>query len=139
MVTVDIVVFRLIRRLEVVAIRRKKDPFAGELALPGGFVEMEEDLKDAAARELAEETSLRDLELEQLGAFGTPGRDPRGRNIAVAFVGVIDDANRPVKGGDDAADATWIDAREPPKLAFDHAVILKQAVEWFDARRSNGT
>lgn len=137
MVTVDIVVFRLTEKLEAVAIRRKKDPFGGELALPGGFVEMDEDLPVAAARELAEETSLRDIDLHQLAAFGTPGRDPRGRNIAIAFVGVLDEPNRPILGGDDASAAMWVDARTPPSLAFDHSDILEKAVTWFD-RRSSG-
>jgi 8-oxo-dGTP diphosphatase len=131
MVTVDAVVFRSTKaRLEVLVVERGKDPFAGALALPGGFVEMDEDLPDAAKRELFEETGLKHVALTQLAAFGKPGRDPRGRNISVVFVGTVKAHRSSVKGGDDAARALWIPARRPGALAFDHNEILKCALRW---------
>jgi 8-oxo-dGTP diphosphatase len=70
------------------------------------------------------------VRLHQLAAFGQPGRDPRGRTISVAFVGVLRGKRKAVRGGDDAAEALWIRARRPPPLAFDHAKILRSALEW---------
>lgn len=135
MVTVDAVVFRQTAAdLEVLLVRRGHDPFAGCWALPGGFVDMDEDLVDAAARELAEETSLVGVALDQLGAFGRPGRDPRGRNICIAYVGVLEDSERTVTGGDDATEAGWVSARNPGRLAFDHDEILAAALAWLERR-----
>src|SRR5690242_1603604 len=85
-VTVDIVIVTRERRPRVLLIRRKHDPFAGVWAIPGGFVDMDESLEAAARRELREETGVEVAELEQLHAFGDPGRDPRGRTIAVAYL-----------------------------------------------------
>ncbi len=131
MLTVDAVVFRQTpKRLELLVIRRANPPFKGMLALPGGFVDMDEDLKDAATRELFEETGLNGVTLHQIGAFGTPGRDPRGRNICIAFAGVLKDPKKAVQGGDDAAEALWIPARQAPELGFDHNDILRTALRW---------
>ena len=94
------------------------------------FVDMDEDLKDAATRELFEETGLKGVSLHQIGAFGTPGRDPRGRNICVAFAGMLKDPKTAVQGGDDAAEALWIPARRAPQLGFDHNDILRTALKW---------
>ena len=124
MVTVDAVVFR--RRAgvsEVLLIRRGRDPFAGCWALPGGFVEMDETLDTAAARELEEETGLTGIALEQFHAFGDPGRDPRGRSIAVAYWGMAPE-DAAVQGGDDAAEAAWFPISALPPLAFDHDGII---------------
>lgn len=134
MVTVDAVVFRRTRsRLEVLLVRRGNPPYKGLAAFPGGFVDMDEDLPDAAARELQEETGLFGVKLEQLGAYGRPGRDPRGRNVSVVFMGEA--RGKPaVRGGDDAAEAFWAPARRPPALAFDHAEILAEAVRVFGKR-----
>lgn len=129
MVTVDIVVLRgSFDDPDVLLVRRGHEPFAGCLALPGGFVDMEEDLVDAAKRELEEETGLSGIELEQVKAFGRPGRDPRGRNIAIAFLGVAPSAHQDVRGGDDAFEALWVRARDPGRLAFDHNEILAEAL-----------
>ena len=128
MVTVDVVLFRGSGDdREVLLVRRGKPPFEGRLALPGGFVELDEDLPDAAARELAEETGITGVALEQLGAFGKPGRDPRGRNIAIAFAGTAPPDAAPI-AGDDAADAMWLPVRGIRELAFDHAAILRLAL-----------
>lgn len=141
--TVDIVPLRYVRgRLEVLLIQRGNEPFKGRWSLPGGFVEEDEPLETAAARELGEETGLTGLKLKQVGAFGDPGRDPRGHTVAVAFVGRADGQTE-VTAGDDAADARWYSARRPPELAFDHAKILRAALQCFlgaeRARRPRAT
>jgi 8-oxo-dGTP diphosphatase len=130
MVTVDAVVFAVHEgRLEVLLVQRGSEPYAGVWALPGGFVEMDEPLADAAARELREETGLHvpvDA-LTQVGAFGDPGRDPRGRSIGVAYMTRLDARAGEVAGADDAADAAWFPVDNAPPLAFDHAEILAYA------------
>ena len=118
--------------LQVLMVTRGGEPYAGRLALPGGFCEPDEDLADAARRELEEETGLTDVEPEQLAAYGAPGRDPRGRIVSVAHLAVLPE---PVsaRGGDDASDAGWHPVgpllEDPSRLAFDHPVILGDAVE----------
>lgn len=127
--TVDIVLLhRIANGIEVLLVKRARDPFKGRWAFPGGFVDMDESLEDAAARELAEETGLRGISLEQIGAFGDPGRDPRGHTVSVVFAGVLKD-RRHVTGADDASEAAWHSALEPPTLAFDHNKILRIAVD----------
>ena len=130
MVTVDAAVFSFFGgKLKLLLIQRKQEPFKGQWALPGGFVGMDEELKDAAARELAEETHLTGVKLEQLHTFGTVGRDPRGRQITVVYTGIAPDDSITVKGGDDAADARWFDLDTPPEnLAFDHKEIINCAL-----------
>jgi 8-oxo-dGTP diphosphatase len=117
-------------RLHVLLIKRSQPPFAGRWAFPGGFVEIEEDLEDAARRELLEETGLRPAVMEQLGAFGAPDRDPRERVISVAFLAPLkaDGAHKP-KPASDAADARWFPLGQWPYLAFDHADIMAKAME----------
>jgi 8-oxo-dGTP diphosphatase len=132
-VTADIAVFTIREdRLHVLLIERGADPFQGRWALPGGFVDIDEDLHDAAVRELAEETGVVIHNLEQLGAYGAPDRDPRMRVVAVAFWTMVSDLKEPV-GGDDAADAFLVPIEEAlsdtARLAFDHHQILTDAVE----------
>jgi len=106
-VTADVVAFTMRGDdLAVLLIKRKSDPFKGSWALPGGFVDENESLERAAARELHEETGLSGLKLEQLGAFGDPGRDPRGHTVTVAFV-AFRVAEPSITPGDDAVDAQW--------------------------------
>lgn len=139
MVAVDVVLFRrTLKRWEVLAVRRGKPPFKGQCALPGGFVEMDEDLDAAARRELSEETGITGVRLEQIGAFGRPDRDPRGRNISIAFAGVVPMNRSDARPGDDAADALWIPAWRPPELAFDHHDILATARRWLRAAFRQG-
>ncbi len=127
-VTVDCVVFGILgARLQVLLIQRDRSPFAGSWALPGGFVGIEEPLEEAAQRELAEETGLCDIPLEQLHTFGRPGRDPRGRVISVVYFGLVRLEGLRVCAGDDARRANWFAWPELPPLAFDHAEILKLA------------
>ena len=130
MVCVDVALFetRADGEAAVLLIRRGRDPFAGHWALPGGFVEMDEDLLTAARRELREETKICIDEMIQVGAFGDPLRDPRGRNISVAFTASIHTPIQPV-AGDDASEARVFSLRDLPPLAFDHAQIITSAVE----------
>lgn len=110
--------------LAVLLIERGREPFAGCHALPGGFVDYDEDIDDAIGRELAEETGLTGLALRQFHTFGKPGRDPRGHTVSVVYVGLLDGDPPPVRGGDDAAAAAWFSVDQLPELAFDHADIL---------------
>jgi 8-oxo-dGTP diphosphatase len=127
-VTTDIAVFTIHDdALQLLLIRRGQPPFAGTWALPGGFVDIDEDLADCAARELVEETGIRDLYLEQLYTFGAPGRDPRERVISVAYFALAPAVALTVQAGDDAADARWFRLDSLPPLAFDHAEIIAAA------------
>lgn len=128
--TVDCVVFGFDgAELQVVLIRRALEPFFDKWALPGGFVDMDEDLEPAARRELEEETGLKSIFLEQLYTFGTPGRDPRGRVVSVAFYALVRPDQHPAKGDSDASEAAWHPVDKLPPLAFDHALILEKAIE----------
>ncbi len=146
-VTVDLVVLTVRDgALSALVIRRGEDPYAGCLALPGGFVREAESLDRAAARELAEETGLAELpvHLEQLATYGTVDRDPRMRVISVAYLALAPDLPTPRAGGDAIA-AAWAPVASilpdlfpgsPPyagtaggSLAFDHAKILADGVE----------
>ena len=130
-VTADVVLFDAREDgLYVLLIKRLNKPFAGRWALPGGFVDKDEDLPDAAKRELEEETGITDVELKQIGAFGTPGRDPRGHTITVAFAAILNTAtNATPSAGDDAAEAKWFPVKKLPELAFDHNDIIAVALE----------
>lgn len=122
--TVDLALVTREDRPRVLLIRRKKDPFAGRWALPGGFVDEGERLIDAARRELREETGTTVGELEQLYTAGDPGRDPRGWTVSVVYLGRVDaDQLKPV-AADDAAEVGWFPLDELPGLAFDHAMLL---------------
>lgn len=134
-VTVDLAIFTVHRdELRVLLVRRGNAPYRGMLALPGGHVGQEENLDTAALRELSEETGIdgRKLHLEQLRAYSDPNRDPRGRVITVAYLALGPDLPTP-RAGTDAAEAHWVpvgDALGDQKeLAFDHAVIVSDAVE----------
>lgn len=126
--TVDAAVFRKNGdAFQLLLIQRGKPPFKGKWALPGGFVDMDETLEHAISRELEEETSLRKLNLHQLHAFSTPGRDPRGHTISVVFWGIAA-GEQAAKAGDDASDARWFSLTELPDLAFDHHDIVEIAI-----------
>lgn len=133
-VAVDVAAFTLIdSALHVLVVERGPAPDggagaeSGRVALPGGFVRPEEDLADAALRELAEETGVEDVVVEQLASYGAPGRDPRGRVVSVAHLAVL---ARPVtpRAGSDAAVAAWRAVAEVGEMAFDHRQILDDAV-----------
>jgi 8-oxo-dGTP diphosphatase len=114
------------------AVKRGSEPHKGRWALPGGFVDKDEALDKAALRELSEETGVspRSVRLHQVGAYGAPKRDPRGRVVSVAWLTAVP-ADIATAAGDDAADAGWFpvtDLLKPRKLAFDHATILRDAL-----------
>lgn len=139
-VAVDLVILTIReQRLSVLLVRRGIPPYQGRWALPGGFVEDREDLHEAAARELEEETglSLKDVHLEQLRTYGAPRRDPRGRVVAVAHLALAPDLPSPIAGSD-AAHAAWVPVDEAlatrRHLAFDHHVILTDGVERAQAK-----
>lgn len=132
-VTVDVVLFRwndLKSCAEVLLIQRGKSPFEGQWAFPGGFLDMHEPPAVAAARELAEETGLTGLPLEQFYTFGDVERDPRGRVVSIAYFALMPaNAMQEATAGDDASDAKWFPLNALPALAFDHKEVLKTAIE----------
>jgi len=134
-VTVDIVVFTIEDgALKVAVIERGEEPYRGSLALPGGFVRPDENLREAAGRELTEETGLHSPEhLEQFGAYGDPDRDPRMRIVTVGYWAIVPDLPEPV-GGTDAAAARTVPVAdvlaETDALGFDHHEILSDALEY---------
>ncbi|MBN1887632.1 MAG: NUDIX hydrolase [Thermoflexales bacterium] len=137
-VSVDVIMFTLCEddgsynepthyNLHILLIKRKHDPYANHWAIPGGFVEIDESIEDAARRELEEETGVRDVYLEQLYTFGAVDRDPRGRVISVAYFALV--ASMAVRGGSDASEARWWPVRALPPLAFDHSSIVSYALK----------
>lgn len=129
-VTVDNVVFAFDgKHLKTLLIKRGNEPFKGCWAFPGGFLDENETLKEAALRELKEETGITPVHIVEVGEFSSVDRDPRGRTISIAFASVI----RPkqmqlVKAGDDAKEAKWFSVTEMPTLAFDHEQIFRTAM-----------
>ncbi len=127
-VATDCVVFTIEKDvLRILLIKRGVNPFKGKWALPGGFLQEGESLDDCARRELAEETGLADLYLEQLYSFGAPDRDPRGRVISVAYLALMRAGTRLAKAGSDADGVAWHGADSLPPLAFDHKEIIAMA------------
>lgn len=134
-VTVDIAIFTVRNdQLKVLLIKRALEPFLGEWALPGGFVEMDESLDAAAKRELEEETGVAASYLEQLYTFGAPDRDPRERVISVAFFALLPSDSLEIKASSDADGVGWFNIDELPDLAFDHDAILAMALERLSAK-----
>jgi len=128
MLTVDVVALAGHAAAQrVLLIQRANLPFAGAWALPGGFVEEGETVAQAAPRELLEETGLRVGELSLLGVYDTPGRDPRGWTVSVVYLARVPGEPN-VEGADDASDARWFATKELPELAFDHALIVADAL-----------
>ena len=114
--------------LKVLLIQRALEPFKGKWALPGGFVHVDENLDDAARRELVEETGLEDIYLEQLYTFGAVKRDPRERVVSVAYYALVKLSDHKAKAATDAANAQWCPVSRLPKLAFDHTEIVAMAL-----------
>jgi 8-oxo-dGTP diphosphatase len=127
--TTDVVIFTLReQRLQLLLIRRRNDPHAGMWALPGGFLDMTEDIERCAQRELEEETGVSGVYLEQLYTFGRPDRDPRGRVISVAYYALVPEQRLPEpQAASDAAEVGWFPVDALPPLAFDHAGIIAMA------------
>ncbi len=114
---------------DILLVKRRYPPFEGFYALPGGGVELDEDLEDAAKRELHEETGIEVESLSQLRAYGKPGRDPRSRVVGVVFWTIIDREKNELSAGSDAAEAVWFPILDLPPLAFDHAEIVADAIQ----------
>ena len=128
MVTADALVFAVCNgRKSVLLIKRGNDPYKGLWAVPGGFLEMDEELETAAKRELLEETGIEKIELKQMHTFGTLGRDPRGRQITVVFTGTVEKEIE-ATAGDDAAEAKWFNIKDLPELAFDHDKVIAMGI-----------
>ncbi len=129
-VTVDVCICRFAQgEVQVLLIQRKHPPFRNLWAIPGGFLQVEADegLEETAARELEEETGLRDVYLEQLKSYGDPKRDPRMRVVTVAYFALLRMsalAKQKLRAADDAKEVGWFSLRALPKLAFDHETIL---------------
>jgi 8-oxo-dGTP diphosphatase len=127
MLTVDVVVLSEGASRSILLVERKHEPFRGRWALPGGFVDAREPVMHAAVRELAEETGLQLRSLELLGVYDTPDRDPRGWTVSVVYLASVR-TEAAVKGADDARDARWFRTDALPELAFDHALIIADAL-----------
>lgn len=137
-VTVDVAALtQSVGQLRILLIRRGQEPFRGAWALPGGFIDIDEELDDAARREFFEETGLEAGTIEQMHTFGTVGRDPRERTISVVFLCYFDTAASAV-AGDDAAEAAWFAADALPELAFDHEAVVGMALARARAHFSRG-
>jgi len=131
-VTVDVAIFKPLEgeNFKILLIRRGQDPFKGKYALPGGFINLNESLEDAARRELFEETGIRNLKLTQIQTFSEPDRDPRGHVISTCFGCVLEENDQiQIRAGDDATDGEWFGLNDLPPLAFDHSILIKAAIE----------
>lgn len=122
--TTDCVIFK---GNSVVLIRRKYPPYEGGFALPGGFVEEDENVEEACIREAKEETGLSITNLSLIGVYSNPGRDPRGRTVSCAYLAQADLTF--LRAGDDAAEAELIEDWQKEELAFDHKKILMDALK----------
>ena len=139
-VTTDVVVLTLRdQELKLLLIKRGGDPYKGKWALPGGFVQMDEDLDTSARRELAEETGLSGVYLEQLYTFGTVNRDPRERVITVAYYALIPSDKLQLRAATDAEAVGWFGINELPRLAFDHREIVRMAQQRLVAKLDYST
>lgn len=130
--TVDAIVFGYSKTdgVTVLLIQRKYPPYAGQWALPGGFVQPKESLEEAVRRELAEETGIEVDYLEQLYTFGDPDRDPRRRVVSIAYFALVKSSRyQQLKASTDAGDAGWFPIASLPRLAFDHRQIVNTAIE----------
>jgi len=136
-VAVDVAVFTVLRRaLHVLLVELRRGPFAGRWALPGGRVQVNESLDAAAGRELAAQTGIRNIYLEQLYTFGSPERDPARRVVSVAYVALITHGGQfpPRPAGDKYAAVAWRPVRGLPGLAYDHAAVVTAAAERLRAK-----
>ncbi|MGD1061263.1 MAG: NUDIX hydrolase [Methanomassiliicoccales archaeon] len=108
---------------KIVLVKRRRPPFEGKLALPGGFVEYGETVEEAVRREVKEETGLSTRIIRLLGVYSDPARDPRGHTVSIAFV--LKAASRKLRSGSDAASVELVDLAAVPELAFDHSSMVR--------------
>ncbi|MHC5201575.1 NUDIX domain-containing protein [Myroides sp. LJL119] len=127
-ITVDAVIIKKKQNIRVLLIKRKNDPFKDFWALPGGFVDQNEDLEHAAARELLEETQIKCENLQQIGAYGKENRDPRAHIVSIAYLGIVD-SDIQGKASDDAKQLGWFTLDNLPDLAFDHKQIIEDGIK----------
>jgi 8-oxo-dGTP diphosphatase len=137
MVTADIAVLRLVETPEILLVRRNDPPFKSSWALPGGFMEMEETLEQAARRELLEETGITAGELIRFDVYDAPGRDPRGRTITQVFVMIWKEEMGLPLAGSDAGEAAWFPLTSLPELAFDHHQIIHNVIRMMQQGESS--
>lgn len=126
-VTVDVVLIKDTNPKQLLLIKRKNEPFKDCWALPGGFVDENEDLEIAAKRELEEETQVKTTELIQVGAYGKPFRDPRSHVVSIAYFGTVNESTI-AKASDDAKEVNWFIINNLPELAFDHIDIINDTI-----------
>ncbi len=139
-VTTDVVIFTIRDHvLELLLIRRGSDPFKNSWALPGGFVNIDEDLEACALRELEEETGVTGVYLEQLYTCGTPNRDPRERVISVAYYALVPPDRINIRAASDAKEVAWFNLERLPTLAFDHETIVAMAQQRLTAKLNYST
>lgn len=134
-VTTDCVIFGFDNgELKVLLIERGIEPFKGRWALPGGFLQMDENTDQCARRELFEETGIENLFIEQLYTFSDVDRDPRGRVVTVSYYALVKLSDYKLQAGDDAKNAQWFPISKVPALAFDHDRILRVALNRLRAK-----
>lgn len=134
-VAVDAVLFTIAdRELKTLLVKIKKGPFLDRWAFPGGLVQVEESLDDAARRELHEKTGVQDLYLEQLYTFGDARRDPVAHTVAVAYFALVPYFDHALQHGEKYADVGWFPVRALPHLAYDHNIIAAYALTRLQAK-----
>ena len=139
-VTTDVVIFTIRDHvLELLLIRRGSDPFKNSWALPGGFINIDEDLEACALLELEEETGVTGVYLEQLYTCGTPNRDPRERVISVAYYALVPPDRINIRAASDAKEVAWFNLERLPTLAFDHETIVAMAQQRLTAKLNYST
>jgi 8-oxo-dGTP diphosphatase len=133
-VTVDALLLRAVdQHLQILLIERRREPFVGHWAFPGGFMEIDEPAATAVLRELSEETGITPaalgdgVSLMPLMTASRPGRDPRARCVTLVFSALLRGDQLHPAGADDAAAAAWFDLDRIPPMAFDHSEILDYA------------
>jgi 8-oxo-dGTP diphosphatase len=129
-VTVDTLIFTIDNdELKIVLVKRTADPFKDRWAIPGGFVQMQENLEQAAIRKLVDETGITDVYLEQLYTFGDPKRDPRTRVITVAYMALAPFRSVTYRKGQEISEVKWFSVGKLPPMAFDHKQIVLYALK----------
>ena len=137
-VTVDIVLIdKQMHPIRILLIERKAAPFQDTWAFPGGFMEMDETLEQAAIRELAEETGIEGIQLKQFKTYDALNRDPRHRTLSTVFIGIVNSNLNMPKAGDDAKNAQWFEVTNTPVLAFDHGQILEDVLGFIESTTFN--